>query len=187
MKKLILFTVICFGLVGCSKDSNTKQDNETTSKSEVKKESNTGKWRLVVSKDEMRNTESKWLALSSDNNADLSFPYDGVNRLNIDILDSKTDEPRIFVSIDKGQYDCESYGCSAAVKFGNAPIQYLTFQKYEVSGGDGTILVFSGNSKAFLSNVRNFNSIIIELPFYREGTRQFKFDTSKFSEAEKGI
>lgn len=189
MRKLLLIGVLGISAVlsGCDKNNNTKPNNEVVTQAETTPTRQTGKWRVVVNKDEMRNTESKWLALSSDNNADLGFPYDGENRLNIDILDSKTDEPRIFLTIDKGQYDCESYGCFTAVKFGNSPIQYLTFNKYETSGGTDTILIFTENSNAFLENVRKFNSIIIELPFYREGKRQFKFDTSKFNEAEKEI
>ncbi|MDX8157837.1 hypothetical protein [Acinetobacter pittii] len=186
MKKICFASVLVLALVGCGNSDNRQPSSASADKKESSIESKTGKWRIVISKDEMRKTESKWPSLRSDNNADLKFPYDGENRLTIDILDSKTDEPRIFLTIDSGQYDCNEY-CYTAVKFGNSPIQYVNFQKYETSGGDGTILIFTENSKAFLENIRKFNSIIIELPFYSNGTRQFKFDTSKFNEAEKEI
>ncbi|MDM1764573.1 MULTISPECIES: hypothetical protein [unclassified Acinetobacter] len=187
MKKVLLLGLLVW-LVGCSNNDDTKnQSTISESQNEPSMESKIGKWRPVVSKDEMRNTESKWLALRSENNADLDFPYDGNNKLQLDILDSKTNDPRIFLTIDKGQYACEEYGCFSAVKFGNSPIQYLTFKEYDTQGGDGTILIFSENSKVFLENIRRFNSIIIELPFYSNGTRQFKFDTSKFNEAERGL
>lgn len=185
--KKILFLSVLLGLIGCSNSDNAKKASSVTSNTnDSSLESQTGKWRTVVSKDEMRNTESKWLALRSENNADLNFPYDGENKLQFDILDSKSDDPKIFLTIDKGQYDCNDY-CYTAVKFGNSPIQYLNFQKYETSGSDGTILIFTENSKAFLDNIRKVNSLMVELPFYSNGTRQFKFDTSKFNNAEKVI
>lgn len=183
-KLILLASMVC--LVGCSENkSQTEEEflNDLKQKeAEIKKT-----WDVVVSKDEMRGTELKWLAVRSENYAGLEFPYDGKNKLQLDVLDSKSDSPRIFLTIDKGQYDCETYGCSAYVKFGNAPVQSISFMPHNTSGGDGTILMLKGNSDAFMSNIRKFNKITIELPFYRQGTRQFIFDTTGFNEAEAKI
>lgn len=189
MKKILIAGVIGFGLIlsGCGK-SEAEKAKETVEMNEIDIESKTGEWQVVVNRDEMRNTESKWLALRSSNNADLNFPYDGENRLQLDILDSKSGSARIFLTIDKGQYDCGSYGCSVSIKFGNNPVQDVRFHEYDTQGSDGTILVLDGgSSKPFLQNIRTFKTIIVEVPFYSNGLKQFKFNTKKFNEAEKQI
>lgn len=187
MKKLLLGLVVGLGLAGCDQPPSNKIESEKNINQTGSHESKNGKWKTIVHEDEMRGTKSKWLALRSDNNANLDFPYDGENHLNLDILDSKTGKPRIFLTIDKGQYDCDEYGCYLPIKFGNSEIQTLTFKKYETQGSDETILIFSQNSQAFLQNIRNFRTMVVEIPFYRSGTRQFKFDLSNFNDAEKEI
>ncbi|MDV7379930.1 hypothetical protein R4466_04800 [Acinetobacter baumannii] len=193
MKKII-FIFLIISLVGCTKsESNLSSEksaknavnstNEKVQNSVVEKNN----WQLKVSKDEMREVETKWLSTISLNNADLSFPYDGDNHMHLDILDSKSGQPRIFLTIDKGQYDCGRSVCNSYIKFGNSPVQMADFSVHDVAGGDGKILIFNGNSDAFLKNIRRINNIIIEVPFYRDGSRQFKFDTSGFNEAEKRI
>ena len=184
MKKTILLALVA-GLAGCGGNKGPSEEEflRDIREAEAKKT-----WEVVVSKDDMRGTELKWLAVRSENNASLEFPYDGQNKLQLDVLDSKTNSPRIFLTIDKGQYDCDSYGCSAYVKFGNSPVQSITFIPHNTSGGDGTILKLkSGGEEAFMSNIRNFKKITVELPFYRQGTRQFIFDTTGFNEAEAKI
>ena len=122
MKK-VLFLAVMVGLAGCEKSENANQPNIAKDEIRPSIESREGEWRVVVNRDEMRNTESRRLALRSGNNADLDFPYDGENRLQLDVLDSKRGSARIFLTIDRGQYDCGSYGCSVSVKVGNNPVQ----------------------------------------------------------------
>lgn len=183
MNKFIILFSIAIGLIGCSKvDKNESSTNSINSE----KRTENG-WEVIINKDEMRQQEKKWLAVRSENNADLQFPYDGENHLQLDILDSKTNEPRIFFTIDKGQYDCGRYGCDAYIKFGANPVQHIELSIHDVQGTDGKILAFHGNTAAFITNIRKFNSIIIEIPFYRNGTRQFKFNTAGFTEAESKL
>ncbi|HHP4658037.1 TPA: hypothetical protein ACSBYU_002125 [Acinetobacter baumannii] len=73
------------------------------------------------------------------------------------------------------------------MKFGENSVQKMDVSIHDVQGTDGTILAFYGNSAAFLENIKKFNSITIEVPFYRNGTRQFKFNTTGFSEAESKL
>lgn len=163
-------------LLGCDKNNSNRAVDKTQNKKELKAEN----WQVIHAKDEMRGLENNWLATRSTNNADLSFPYDGENRLQLDVVDVAKPEQRLFLTIDKGQYDCASYGCDIAVKFGNSPIQIVNFTRYDVPGNDGRTLIYSPNSNFFIKNLENFNQIIIEVPFYKDGTRQFKFDTSGF-------
>ncbi|TSH74884.1 hypothetical protein E2K73_07685 [Acinetobacter sp. RF15A] len=184
MKKIILLALLV-GLAGCGKQKDSTKNIVDTDSTPTQIEQNT--WQVVVHTDEMRGSTSKWLALRSENTANLDFPYDGENYLTLDILGLKTNDVRIFFTIDKGQYDCKSYGCYGAIKFGNSAVQNVDFKEYDASGNDGTILIFKGNTEAFLNNIRKVKEITVELPFYRSGSRQFKFKTIGFNEAEKKI
>lgn len=184
MKKIILLSLVAI-LVGCQKSDEPKQNLSNSSEPTIELSEDT--WQVYTDKDEMRESEAKWLALRSENSANLDFPYDGENHLTLHIYDSKTKEPSVFLIIDKGQYDCGQYGCYGAIKFGKTTVQEISFREHDVSGSNGTILRFDGNVDAFLSNVKRFKEITVELPFYRSGVRQFKFNTSGFTEAEKNI
>lgn len=186
IKNLIATLVVGFSVVACTPSSPHKEKEDVQKISEVQ-QPKTGAWTVIYHKDEMRNKETRWLGLESENSANLDFPYDGANFLTMEILDSKTNNPRIFFTIDKGQYDCGNYGCAAAVKFGSTPVQEIELREFDTTNTKDPVLIFSGNSEAFLSNIRRFDEIIIEIPFYRDGTRQFKFLTTGFNEAEKGI
>lgn len=183
MKKIIAFFTIAM-LLGCSKQEPVALVEQVE---QFEPEQPKPNWEVVVSKDEMRETDFKWLATRSENDADLGFPYDGANKLQIDVLNSKSGNPRIFFTIDKGQYDCGRSGCYGAIKFGSNPVQEVSLREHDTSGSDGTILIFEGSPEALLSNIRKFENITVELPFYRNGTRQFKFNISGFNEAEKEI
>lgn len=176
MKKLV-FLALLLGLVGCVKPQ------ESSVKTETRAEETPPRWEVITSKDEMRKTEQKFLAIESDNSADFKFPYDGGSKLTLVLGDTKGDEPRIVLVIDKGQYDCSIHACYGAAKFGESPVQDLEFQE----GVTKEILVFTGNSKAFVSNIRKFKKVIIELPFYQEGNQQFTFNTEGFSAEELKI
>ncbi|MGQ0476270.1 MULTISPECIES: hypothetical protein [Acinetobacter] len=184
MKKLILSFITAVALGGCdqSSDSNKKI---TSSNQNTQVKENT--WQLLSSKDEMRGTETKWLSLRSENSAGLDFPYDGINYLTLDILNANTDDTKIFLTIDRGQYDCGKYGCYGSIKFGNTTVQDITFHPHDYAGSDGTMLVFRGNTQAFKQNIGKFNEIIIELPFYKNGSKQFKFKTNGFNENVKKL
>ncbi|MCK4087569.1 hypothetical protein HCY58_10970 [Acinetobacter radioresistens] len=177
MKKIILLALLV-GLVGCGPQPERKLKSKEETKVEVLPDY---KWNVQSYHDEMRETTSKWLYLRSENSANFGFPYEGENHLTLYVLDSKTKNPTILLEIDNGQYHCDLDRCYATVKFGKNPVQYLTF--YKVDNND-KLLRFTENTKAFLNNIRNMNSIIIELPFFQEGDVQFKFDTKNFNKAE---
>jgi len=177
MKKLLAIGLMGLSLIGCAKPQ------ENSVKTEVQVEEKLPRWEVITSKDEMRKTEQKFLAIESDNSADFKFPYDGGSKLTLVLADTKSDEPRVVLVIDKGQYDCSIRACYGAAKFGESPVQDLEFQE----GATKEILVFTGNSKAFVANIRKFKKVIIELPFYQEGNQQFTFNTEGFSAEEPKI
>ncbi|MFY0040620.1 hypothetical protein [Acinetobacter baumannii] len=181
MKTHVLLAAFIFFMLGCSEP---KKEELYHAPEKVEHET----WKVVSHKDEMRETEDKWLSLRSDNSADLSSPYNGDNRLTLHVIDSKTKSPEIVLIIDDGQYDCDSmYGCYISTKFGNSKIQELHFTVDNYDGSSGRVLRFQGKSDAFVQNIRAFKQIMVEIPFYKDGHRQFKFNTNGFSEKEKSL
>lgn len=177
MKILLALGLIGLTLVGCAKQQ------ESNFNKEIQVHEAPPRWEVITSKDEMRKTEQKFLAIESINSANFKFPYDGGSKLTLVLTDTNSDEPRVILVIDKGQYDCSMRACYGAAKFGDSPVQDLEFQE----GVSKEILVFTGNSKAFVANIRKFKKVIIELPFYQEGNQQFTFNTEGFSAEEPKI
>lgn len=177
MKILLALGLMGLTLVGCAKQQ------ESNFNKEIQAHEAPPRWEVITSKDEMRKTEQKFLAIESINSANFKFPYDGGSKLTLVLTDTNSDEPRVILVIDKGQYDCSMRACYGAAKFGDSPVQDLEFQE----GVSKEILVFTGNSKAFVANIRKFKKVIIELPFYQEGNHQFTFNTEGFSAEEPKI
>ncbi|WDZ50174.1 hypothetical protein LF296_12675 [Acinetobacter vivianii] len=208
VKKILILSLVAF-LLGCDKNENTKAVVEENSKPKVENEYNkplnssyegdksiklppisepvTGSWHIVSLFNEEQEKLIRWAVLRSENNAKLDFQDNGENRLQLDILDSSTVKPKIFLTIDKGQYDCEGNLCSISVKFENNPIQHFTFSKHEPQVNGGIVLILSENAQEFLENVRKYNNLTLEVPFHDNGVHQFEFNISKFTNVEEKI
>lgn len=208
MKKIVILSMVAV-LSGCDKNENTKAVIETHSKPKVENEYKksgeskydgnkaiklppisdpiTGSWHIVSHFNEEQEKLIRWAVLRSENNAKLDSQDNAENRLQLDILDSSTMTPKIFLTIDKGQYDCEGSLCSISVKFENDPIQHFTFSKHEPQVNGGIVLILSQNSHEFLDNIRKYNYLSLEVPFQKNAVHQFKFNISKFQNVEEKI
>lgn len=208
MKKILILSMVAV-LSGCDKNENTKTVVETHTKTKVENEYKnsgeskydgnkaiklppisdpiTGSWHIVSHFNEEQEKLIRWAVLRSENNEKLDSQNNGENRLQLDILDSSTMKPKIFLTIDKGQYDCESNLCSISVKFENKPIQHFTFSTYEPQVNGVIVLILSENAQEFLENVRKYNYLTLEVPFHDNGVHQFEFNISKFKDVEEKI
>lgn len=174
MKKLIVMCAILV-LAGCGKKpEQTSIQPEATQPAKPE-----NKWSYSESKDEMRGEMIKILSVDSANTVDLSFPYDGGAKLSLMIIKPIGRQPIIGAYLEKGQLSC-SNGCLGALRFGSSPVEMLTLQQKD----DPKALELIVDSKAFMANMRNIKKLVIELPFYQDGSRQFTFDLTGFSEAE---
>ncbi|WP_312049235.1 hypothetical protein [Acinetobacter courvalinii] len=208
VKKILILSLVAV-LLGCNKNENTKSVVEENSKPKVENEykksvSNeyegdketklpsisdpiTGSWHIVSHFNEEQEKIIRWAVLRSENNAKLDSQENGENRLQLDILDSTSVKPKMYLTIDKGQYDCEGNLCSISVKFENDPIQHFTFSKHEPQVNGGIVLILSENTQEFLENVRKYNYLTLEVPFHDNGVHQFEFNISKFKDVEEKI
>ncbi|MCH7331922.1 hypothetical protein [Acinetobacter modestus] len=193
MKKIILCSLI-LGLIGCAKKDIPKETSDqtsqvasmaTTDEQEVKTANelppeSTSKWTYDESSDEMRGIKSKFAVIESDNQVNFNFPYDGGSNLRI-TLRQKTNEPtEVMFVIDKGQYSCDtiSDNCFASVKFDNQVIKEIELDGTTDYSSDVLFIKSSKDSESFIHDISKSKALIIELPFYQEGNKQFKFSPS---------
>lgn len=87
-----------------------------------------------------------------------------------DIDDSKD----VYFTIirDAKIFDCYR-GCTMAVKIDDNPIFNL-----QLNGGEGgdSVFIKDKNLKDFVAKMKQGKQMIVELPVYREGKKQFKFN-----------
>lgn len=208
MKKILILSLVV-ALLGCDNNQNTNITDESKSKIKVEndysesesKESDgdkaiklspisnteTGTWHIVSHFNEEQEKLTRWASLRSENDVELDSPSEEKNRLQLDIRDSRTTKPQIFLTTDSGQFDCAGNLCSITVKFENNPSQHFTFSRYEPQVNGGVVLILSGNPEIFMENVRKYNNLNIGIPYYKIGIRQFEFNISKFKEVEDKI
>jgi hypothetical protein len=132
-----------------------------------------GGWKYQQSKDEMRGTVSKIATKESINTVNFDFPYKGVQRGTLMVIDSK----RVLFYVQKGQVICNGgseYGtCSVLVKFDGGEAEYIHARK---SGDDSTTIAITDND--FLAKLRVANKIMLQVEVYHNGYPVFKFDVS---------
>ncbi|EAA9055641.1 hypothetical protein CHS65_004846 [Salmonella enterica] len=133
-----------------------------------------GDWEYSQNHDEMRGITSYYANLDSTNSVDLLSPYSGGSKLTIAVYsndDNLIKNAGLFLS--KGMIDCnKSEDCIIHVKFDNGVIQELhtsmLTDDYDVLG--------IPLPKSFIQSAKIAKSLIIEIPLYKNGEKQFKFN-----------
>jgi len=100
------------------------------------------------------------------------FPYNGGSLAQIS-LRKKGSWDAMFV-ISKGQIDTDYDGTYIRVKFDDdAPVSW---SMSETASGSREMLFFNNTSR-FINKLKNSKKVVLEVPFYTEGKRQFVFNT----------
>lgn len=188
MKKVLLLGLVV-GLVGCGKNDYSSKDLGVADSSssvsqafdldrkEVAISKPTSNWTYEERKDEMRGIVSKFAMISSDNQVQFDFPYDGGSNLGITLRQKTSNPTEVIFIISKGQYSCSSVSdnCYASVKFDNKNIQKIKLSGTSDHSSDILFIENDQDVDRFIQSVLNSEQLIIELPFYQEGNKQFKF------------
>lgn len=133
------------------------------------------KWRYNEDTDQMRNTKSYWAMLASENSVDFDFPYNGGSTLKMELRKSAKYGNDIYFTISKGQFSCGYDGCRATIKFDNGKPQKISL--VEAGDADMTTLFLAGKAGNLAAKIKKSKTMMIELNFYQEGSRQFLFHT----------
>jgi len=134
-------------------------------------------WQYESSKDEMRGIESKFAVAVSTNTVDFDFPYNGGSKL-ILTLRKKGNEADVMVSVSKGQFLCGFKGCEAAFKFDNGGVQSITMSDPDNHASDLLFVAYGKTKHKVIQQLKSSKKLVIEVPFYKEGKKQFTFDVS---------
>lgn len=128
----------------------------------------------------MRNTETKFASIKSSNEVFFEFPYDGGSSLSL-VLRKKTNHPsEIMFAISKGQYSCDniSTNCYVSFKFDENKIQKIALASASDYSSDVLFIEDQRDIDQFINQLHKSKNLIIELPFYQAGSKQFKFTVS---------
>lgn len=128
-----------------------------------------GEWNYSEKKDEMRN-EFQYSAYIYTDNMITTSSLGGEPVLLV--ISKKAKKEYIAFAIHKGVFDCAS--CKIAIKIDDDEITHLKAER-----GDGYDTLFITNKKQLLEFVKNMKKgkkMIVELPIYRYGKQQAKFE-----------
>jgi len=131
-------------------------------------------WTYSSDKDAVRNTTNDYASITSDNKVEFDFPYNGGSTLTMTVRhDHRGDN--VYFEISKGQFVCGVETCSGEMNVDGAT-RRLTLAG--ASDGSANILFASGEA-GIIKALKSGKKIIVEVPFYQSGNRQFTFTTAK--------
>lgn len=187
MKKGCLIAVGVFfliGVLGALFSPDEQKDSSTTEKKEqtvTEKESlsteveEKTKWKYIESEDEMTEKKSYFASITSDNEVDFDFPYQGGSSLSITVRKSPKYGKDVYFKISKGQFNESISGCNISVKFDNGKIE--TYRCVGADDASTGILFLDGKKDTFISKLKSAKEIKIQATFFQEGDRTFTFTT----------
>ncbi|WP_213993873.1 hypothetical protein [Sodalis sp. dw_96] len=135
-------------------------------------------WVYSQKKDEMRNAVSYSAYLPSLNSVEFNYPYNGGSSLSIVFIsnDNKIVD-KAGISLTKGQMFCaDDEKCYAHAKFDDGRIINLNMI-ISKSNPDTALIV---GPKGFADDVFLSKGVIIEVPVFKDGEIQFKFNLDGF-------
>ncbi|NHC02321.1 hypothetical protein G9F31_00790 [Acinetobacter sp. 187] len=173
-----LVLVVLAGIGMCTQNNHKRVNSDSqTSVTEADKEpKQVQNWEYKTTKDDMRNKTTEFATTVSDNTVDFEFPYDGGSKLILTLRQSGK-ETDVMITISKGQILCGISGCEASFKFDDGPVQAITMVEPDSHASDVLFVMYDKTENKIISQLKNSKKITIEVPFYREGRRQFTFST----------
>jgi hypothetical protein len=79
----------------------------------------------------------------------------------------------VIFQISKGQFVCRMDDCSGTINYGGGP---QTISLNEPADYDHETL-FAAAAPSVIKHLKGADKVIVELPFFQEGNRQFTFKT----------
>lgn len=148
-------------------------------------------WQYEVDRDEMRGSRSWHASITSLNEPELVFPYQGGTPATISVAHYEGDDPYRYqplLRIKNGQLDCSEF-CHLSVRFDLGKVLTITGSKQDcgpddcvnLNIDDDTDLAARGKPYlGFTKRLKTARRTIVEVPIYRFGSFQYQFHTASF-------
>lgn len=131
-------------------------------------------WIHSEEKDELRGTTDKFASITSENTVDFDFPYAGGSSLRMTVRRTAQYGQDIILNISSGQFVCGVYDCSGMISI-DGKTEKLTLSRPEDHDSE---TLFATYPDGLIRKLKGSQKVIVELPFYQEGNRQFTFETA---------
>ena len=133
-------------------------------------------WAYEESVDDMRGTTTYTAISNSKNNVNLEFPYTGGTYLNLIVRYNDESKNEVLIVTNNGQLWCEYNSCEMTVKFDDKKVKPYSIVR--ASGGSSEAMFLNSSQDAFINQLKESKSMMIEIGFFNNGNQQFTFDTA---------
>ncbi len=130
-------------------------------------------WDYITTYDQVRGAAIYKASLYSENLAYFDAPYEGGSTLTMTVRKHPQYGDDVIFKISKGQFVCDVYDCSGTINFGSGP-QTIALSEPTDNASD---TLFVSSSSDVIDQLKKVRRVVVELPFYQEGNRQFTFET----------
>lgn len=174
----VLIWVFSYTTPSTSSQSNvTNQQSIVNTEPVVEEPQN---WVYNSSKDEMRGTESYYAKTLSLNSVDFDFPYNGGSKLLLTVRKNNEGND-VILRISKGQILCGLDGCDVAFKFDDGSVQSISMVEPDNHSSEVLFVRYDNTEEKIINHLKNSKNLVVEVPFYQEGRKQFTFDVSNLN------
>lgn len=128
-------------------------------------------WSYTTSQDQLRGSAIYRASIDSQNSAYFDFPYGGGSTLTMTVRKHPSYGTDVIFDISKGQFICHVDDCAGTINFGDGP-ETIGLIEPEDNSSD---TLFASDAEDVIAKLKKAKKVIVELPFYQEGNRQFTF------------
>ena len=82
----------------------------------------------------------------------------------------------VIVTISKGQILCGIRGCDLSFKFNDGAVQSITMSEPDNHSSEALFVMYDKTETNIINQLKDSKKLVIEVPFYQEGRKQFTFD-----------
>lgn len=134
-------------------------------------------WSYDTVGDEVRGKPVEFASLTSENSVDFGPPYGGGSTLIMIVRKHPEYGQDVAFTISKGQFVCSFEGCTGTINYGRGPVRL----RLKESADYNPKTLFASDGLGVINKLKSAQKVVVELPFYQEGDRQFTYNTAGFA------
>ena len=133
-------------------------------------------WKYSSRINTMSGKVTRYATVSSLNKVELSYPYDGGTTVRLVIVGNINRPTTIIFEASKGQLVYNEYVSMKMDKnnpYNMRKLDFVTSGRYDIMG------IYAVSSR-IIKRLKDSRILLVELPFYHDGKKIFKFDVTGF-------